>query len=31
MGWGTIKFIVRKARQWEDPSANLTCDMKIEI
>ncbi len=31
MGWGTVKFIVRQARTWEDPSKNVTCDMKIEI
>lgn len=31
MGWGTIKFNVRRSHTWEDPHENLAIDMKIEI
>lgn len=31
MGWGSIKFIIRKAHTWEDSDHNLKCTMKVEI
>lgn len=31
MGWGTMKFRVRRAHTFEDPSHNLICDIKVEI
>lgn len=31
MGWGTLKFKIRKKRTWEDPDRNATCDLRVEI
>jgi len=31
LGWGSLRFIVRRARRWEDPSTNLKADIRIEI
>lgn len=31
MGWGTIKFLLRRAYAWEDSAHNLRCVMKVEI
>lgn len=31
MGWGTVKFRLRKASSWEDRSNNLKCDIRVEI
>ena len=31
MGWGTLKFNIRKARQHEDVNRNYMADIKIEI
>lgn len=31
LGWGTIKFKIRKALTWEDPDRNIKIEMKVEI
>lgn len=31
MGWGTLKFQMRRAYQWEDSAHNTKCVMKVEI
>lgn len=31
MGWGMVKFKVRRAQTWEDQSQNLKCDLRVEI
>lgn len=31
MGWGTIKFKIRRSRIWEDPDRNIKLDIKVEI
>ena len=31
MGWGTIKFRIRKANTYEDDSRNIRADIKVEI
>lgn len=31
LGWGTVKFKLRKARTHEDPARNTKCEIKVEI
>lgn len=31
LGWGSLKFKIRKSRRWEDPSQNGKIDIKVEI
>lgn len=31
LGWGTLKFILRRAYQWEDKDHNLRCVTRVEI
>lgn len=31
MGWGTLKFKIRKAWTWEDPQRNAKIEIKVEI
>ena len=31
LGWGTVKFKIRKARTWEDPDRSAKCEIKVEV
>lgn len=31
LGWGTIKFSLRRAYEWEDRSSSIKCNMRVEI
>lgn len=31
LGWGTIKFLLRRAYEWEDTNSNIRCNVRIEI
>lgn len=31
LGWGTLKFIFRKAYKWEDNDRNIRCVIRVEI
>lgn len=31
LGWGKVKFIVRRSRKWEDQAQNTRVDLRVEI